>query len=576
MLIHQHASVSKKARIATTRRSEEREICTGHAHLVAFPTLTLSSLPHSRVLRSDVSWLFLRSRPHFIYVCVTMIISYRGLLAAAELMLFMAGQVDGHHWNQRQVQSSISTSSSPPPPQPTPTFFETEWVGLEASNQITLDTDFRVAYTISGNVSSNVQQQAAAKQLFLVLMWTSATGPDSPNSANTWEVIDIEYVCNNSNDGVCLWSNGDTGDAKFNFAVNPSSLTSWTQNPGKFFLCFVTNTTTIINTHYCESYSPFFDIVPPSPSENRGVNARANAIEARDLPSFTNTLPVTQTTLIVTSSGSAPSATAPPGAVAPISYTTIDGHTYPVSMITTSAPLSTVTSSPTTTNAPTSSPASVSSKSKGGLPTGAIAGIAIGGFIIILLALLVGFFCYRRSRRRSTQGTPEQVLLTHNIHNGSRDLIGEKMESEGPMLGSILETRPSLSPFSHLSTSAPYNGPVGPGRLSPLPQQSLIPQRHPTSATVNTMHTEVSNISRGLSDASGPMSSRSTVRGDFEEPYHDVPIYGDARHVPQIYQGTLQAPFLSEPGMTDEELTRLEEEERRIDAAILEAEGRRL
>lgn len=55
-------------------------------------------------------------------------------------------------------------------------------------------------------------------------------------------------------------------------------------------------------------------------------------------------------------------------------------------------------------------------------------------------------------------------------------------------------------------------------------------------------------------------------------------MYGDARHIPQVYSGaaTLQipAPFLSEPGMTDEELTRLEDEERRIDEAILEAERR--
>lgn len=56
-----------------------------------------------------------------------------------------------------------------------------------------------------------------------------------------------------------------------------------------------------------------------------------------------------------------------------------------------------------------------------------------------------------------------------------------------------------------------------------------------------------------------------------QEPYHDVPRYGDARHAAQI----LQAPFLSEPGMTDEELSRLEEEERAIDAAIAEAERRR-
>jgi hypothetical protein len=69
------------------------------------------------------------------------------------------------------------------------------------------------------------------------------------------------------------------------------------------------------------------------------------------------------------------------------------------------------------------------------------------------------------------------------------------------------------------------------------------------------------------------------VRGegeDFEE-YHDVPIYGDARHTPTVYQShpSLQAPFLSEEGMSEEEIARLEEEERRIDAAIAEAEERR-
>ena len=82
-------------------------------------------------------------------------------------------------------------------------------------------------------------------------------------------------------------------------------------------------------------------------------------------------------------------------------------------------------------------------------------------------------------------------------------------------------------------------------------------------------------VSRGISDASAPLSPRSgtTRRGggeDFEE-YHDEPVYGDARHVPQIYEGSSsQAPFLSSRGMTAEEL----EEERRIDLAIAEAERR--
>ena len=85
------------------------------------------------------------------------------------------------------------------------------------------------------------------------------------------------------------------------------------------------------------------------------------------------------------------------------------------------------------------------------------------------------------------------------------------------------------------------------------------------------------------------MSPRSTVGGrddpdndHYEEPYQDVPVYGDARHLPKVYAGSQApflssspTPFLSEPGMTDEELSRLEEEERRIDAAIEEAERRR-
>jgi hypothetical protein len=74
----------------------------------------------------------------------------------------------------------------------------------------------------------------------------------------------------------------------------------------------------------------------------------------------------------------------------------------------------------------------------------------------------------------------------------------------------------------------------------------------------------------------------STPPDEYEE-YRDqpMPVYGDARHSPRVYsteerQG-VQAPFLTEEGMSAEEVARLEEEERRIDAAIAEAErnGRR-
>ena len=330
-----------------------------------------------------------------------------------------------------------------------------------------------------------------------------------------------------------------------------------------FFLCFVTAATI---TNYCESYSPFFYIDPPTPASNPNVVQIRQEQASISLGSFTDVLSVTQTTLIVTSSGSLARATSTPG-----SYTTTNGQVYSFSMYTTSAPVSTVTIPPTGTATP-SSVAPSSSKLSSALSTGAIAGIAVGAAVVILLALLVGFFCYRRSHRRRAQTTPEQVLLTHNMHNGRRGLMSEKSEAGGSILGSILTSRPSnAGPYDHLSSTAPYNGPVGTGRVSlPQTQDTLLPQRYPTSASMSTILTGGSNISRGTSDASGP---RSTALPNFREPYHDVPRYGDVRHVPQVYQGNLQAPFLSEPSMTDEELTRLEEEERRIDAAILEAEG---
>jgi hypothetical protein len=62
-----------------------------------------------------------------------------------------------------------------------------------------------------------------------------------------------------------------------------------------------------------------------------------------------------------------------------------------------------------------------------------------------------------------------------------------------------------------------------------------------------------------------------------EAPYTDDVSRSDRGNlnVPKVYKGALQAPFLSEPGMSAEEVARLEEEERRIDEAIAEAEEER-
>jgi hypothetical protein len=220
------------------------------------------------------------------------------------------------------------------------------------------------------------------------------------------------------------------------------------------------------------------------------------------------------------------------------------------------------------------------SHSSGGLSTGAKVGIALGALFLAAILLLVALFFLRRKHSRRSQ--PEQVMLTRDMHadSFSRNLIAEKEElNSSPLSGPSLvdhslpiQRHSALSPYDPLP-SAPYSG-------AAATAPSAIPQRKPTTATM------ASTVFRGISNAStgSVLSPRSaTTAGDtpgheFEE-YHDVPIYGDARHVPQLntFSGAShsQAPFLGEEGMTAEEAARLEEEERRIDAAIEAAERQR-
>jgi hypothetical protein len=230
----------------------------------------------------------------------------------------------------------------------------------------------------------------------------------------------------------------------------------------------------------------------------------------------------------------------------------------------------------TTTVTPSATAGTVSStSSKGGLSVGAKVGIALGALLLFALLLLAALCVLRRKHKQKTQ--PEQVMLTRSMHTDSfsRNLMTEKEEhiiTASPTTGVLegdhspdtalpIQRHSALSPYEPVP-SAPYTGAA-----------ANVPRRKPTNATM------VSTVSRGISTNSrstsgGALSPRSggTSAGGFEE-YHDVPIYGDARHSPQVFQGT--APFLTEEGMSAEEVARLEEEERRIDAAIAEADRRR-
>jgi hypothetical protein len=195
----------------------------------------------------------------------------------------------------------------------------------------------------------------------------------------------------------------------------------------------------------------------------------------------------------------------------------------------------------------------------------------MGALVLFAALLLLALFFLRRKHRQRSP-PPEQVMLTRDLHThsfSSNALITEKetaaqhtnnLNSASPIDDPLpIQRHSALSPYNSIP-AAPYNGPA-----------STVPKRKPTAASA-------------VSGISGPVSPRSvsipasTPSEEFEE-YHDtpMPVYGDARHSPRVYSSEeravgARAPFLSEEGMTAEEVARLEEEERRIDAAIAEAE----
>lgn len=335
-------------------------------------------------------------------------------------------------------------------------------------------------------------------------------------------------------------------------------------------------------------------------------------------------------TAVVDISGAASLGATPTFATYSTGYVTVSAST------TSPAPTETVSSSATSV-AHTSKP-SLSTGALVGIIVGAVGGALILALLGLLCLRrrkrTRSNYPTKSNTFDSTGSQPEHVLLTQPYSSiGSRDLIAEK--DSPTTLASMLETplsRPTLLPqnprhsYDSLNASAPYSGlaaaaPKPRSSLPPSPsfpnqnqnqsqsqsqsshQQSLLSHSisegpfarsisdalasgplsrglSNSSHSSHHSHPQSLHLNRNLSSASGPISPRtvSTVRGEAEEfeEYHDVPIYGDARHTPTVYEShpsLLQAPFLSEEGMSAEEIARLEEEERRIDAAIAAAEA---
>lgn len=201
-------------------------------------------------------------------------------------------------------------------------------------------------------------------------------------------------------------------------------------------------------------------------------------------------------------------------------------------------------------------PSATSESSSGGLPTGAIAGIAVGCSVVglFLIAFLVWFLLKRRRQQE------EDAIVTYGATRSRTDeLMAEKEANAG------VDQSPH-SPYSDVEGSLHQvnSGGTAAAIIPPAPQ--------------STQHSP--QQSREVPRSFTPYSDRPSV-GGVPSPTQTSPVTATDPTLGGADAGRAtphglpaQYAHLVEEGMTEDEIRRLEEEERQLDAAIEQA-GRR-
>ncbi|KAI0969935.1 hypothetical protein F4678DRAFT_141504 [Xylaria arbuscula] len=215
-----------------------------------------------------------------------------------------------------------------------------------------------------------------------------------------------------------------------------------------------------------------------------------------------------------------------------------------VSPVANSPPPTTTTSGSTTSTPQTSQPgatlgigASLSPNS--GLSKGGIIGVAVGASIagLLVAGALAWLFCFRRRRHRSNAAT-HHMVPSYGSDVGVHAMISDKEipavhESSSPQ--SVYDGRPSgdaYAPYSDRSAASPVPPPHHQHRR-------VTSGSAATAAAADTATTSETDLSRNGRGAPTPTSMIA------------------ARYA-----------HLVEEGMTEDEIRRLEEEERQLDVAI--------
>ncbi|KAJ8069645.1 hypothetical protein OCU04_000078 [Sclerotinia nivalis] len=525
----------------------------------------------------------------------------------------MDGRKDGHG-NEMDKSSSLSpqiytSRAAGDEDQGDSYYYPTTWSSFEQNRIVLLNQSYKPDFVVGS------QGPIDAKELALCY----TTNFQAPDPSNIFYVIPLTYNCESS-DPTCQITAQKVGTAnlEINLYDTNASLSSITKPNSAFFLCFNNGFTPA--SFSCESYSPYFHISHSlSPHNQRREDPGVLASEAASLSTFlasftssitnyappTVTISVTARTTILLPSGETVIPPSTTESNTPISTT----WNATVTTSPTAPPTSTATDAANATGA-----SNASTSRSSGLSLGAKIGIAFGAIILVFLLLLALLLLLRRRRKNSPSNpsrTPENLLLSSSLkNNDSRDLsVAEKLNLTDRIdTNTPLTSHGAVMPYDH-DDDLPAPGSAFTAN-TPVP---ISPRR---SQVANTLRSDVGSM--GISIASGISRPVSPLGGNNEgitisrensherldgrsifdqEPYTDningasaasaasgalgAIIAGQTRtqssnlDIPKVYKGTLQAPFLSEPGMSAEEVATLEEEERRIDEAIAEAEEER-
>ncbi|KAJ6446099.1 hypothetical protein O9K51_00866 [Purpureocillium lavendulum] len=184
----------------------------------------------------------------------------------------------------------------------------------------------------------------------------------------------------------------------------------------------------------------------------------------------------------------------------------------------------------------------------GGLSAGAIAGIAVGGAVVLILICALAWFLLRR-RRRSRDQHAGDYKPGHHTPNAAY------LEDKDLHTGQVADS--PRSPYSEDGQGVP--------RLAPLPAAATAPLAVHGHATGDDT-AEYRNSATAASFDPYRRSDAAGSRGNLTDT--------DARSTQTPQNVSRNVAHLVEDGMTEDEIRRLEEEERQLDAEI-ERAGRR-